>query len=83
MTYDMNQYRHQTGIIDTLKTMLDDRTPANRILYASNIAAGFHIPVLVVLNFIGEIYGFTDELDSAILSIRIKTFEPKIINVRR
>lgn len=80
MTLDADKYRVNVSMI---KLLLDDKTPKERIEYLGNLAVMTSVPIIIVAAYTGELYGFTDEIDSIISRLMEFYTIKELLNVKR
>lgn len=66
MIFDLNRYRTQIGFIKYLLDKSEDKFELGRMNF---IAAVTHCPAVVVMHFVGEMYGYTPELEGYIAKL--------------
>lgn len=63
MVLDCDTYRVN---VVSIKALLDDKTDAERLEMIGSVAVITGVPIIVVGCYMGELYGFTDELNTVI-----------------
>lgn len=66
---DANKYRIN---VKAIKLMLDKKKPEERFSHIGKVALASGVPIIIVCYYVGELYGFTDELNQKI--DRLKKF---------
>lgn len=79
MVLDANAYRVN---IPSIRLLTEDKTPSERIKYSGNIAVATGVPIIIVLVYIGEIYGSSQELHSQIASLMKFYSVDEVLNVK-
>lgn len=67
MTIDLNKYRVNIPVI---KAWIKQKHGQNPIDFASELAVATNVPIIVVFHYIGEIIGFSDELNDKIEKLK-------------
>lgn len=80
MTLDADHYRVN---IPSIKLILEDKTPVERAEFIGNIAVITGVPIIIVACYVGEIYGFTSELDQMIQRLMSFYTIKEVLNVKR
>lgn len=80
MILDANKYRLN---IQSIKELTKDKTTKERLAFIGILAVTTGVPIIIVANYIGEIYGFTPELDKFIVSLMAFYTVTHVINVNR
>lgn len=80
MKLDLDKYRVN---IAPIKMLLDTKEPEDRVKFISAIAVSTGCPIVAVCHFVGELYGYTAELEEKIdlLSKFYKVTE--VVGIRR
>lgn len=79
MTLDANIYRLNTKSIELLTI---EKTPQERMEFIGNLAIITGVPIIVVACYMGELYGFTDELNNKIKRLMDFYTIKEVLNVR-
>lgn len=53
-----------------IKALLDRETPENRLPFTSVVAVATSVPIIVVVHYYGQLYGFTQEVNDKLESLR-------------
>lgn len=80
MKLDANIYRVN---IPSIKLLTEDKTPAERLKYIGNIALITGVPIIITACYVGEIYGFSPELDAQIKKLMEFYIIEEVLNVKR
>lgn len=80
MVLDANTYRVN---LPTIRLLTEDKSIAERIKFSGCIAAVTGVPIAIVLGYIGELYGFTKELEQRIGEILTFYTVSEILNLKR
>ena len=80
LTLDANLYRTN---VKSIEELLRDKTPQERYDFIGNLAIITNVPIIVVSCYVGELYGFTPELNAFIE--RMKSFYSvgEVFNVKK
>lgn len=79
MVLDADKYRVN---VKPIKELTIDQTPEERIKFLSMLAVSTGVPIIIVACYVGELYGFSPELNAYIE--RLKNFYTikEVLNVR-
>jgi len=80
MKLDADAYRVN---IPSIRLMTEDKTPAERLEYIGNLAVATGVPIIIVLTYIGELYGFSPEIDAKLETLKAFYTVKEVINVKR
>lgn len=80
MTLDANIYRLNTKSIELLTR---EKTPQERMEFIGNLAIITGVPIIIVACYMGELYGFTDELNNKIKRLMDFYTIKEVLNVKR
>lgn len=80
MTLDANIYRLNTKSIELLTI---EKTPQERMEFIGNLAIITGVPIIIVACYMGELYGFTDELNNKIKRLMDFYTIKEVLNVKR
>jgi len=80
MVLDANSYRVNTA---TIRLLTEDKSPKERLNYAGNISIVTNVPIIVVVCYLGEMYGFSDELNEKLASLMSFYTVTEVLNVRK
>jgi hypothetical protein len=80
MILDANAYRVN---IPSIRLLTEDKSYDERMSYVGNISVITGVPIIVVLAYIGEIYGFTDEINKKMESLMNFYTVKEVLNVKR
>lgn len=80
MKLDADIYRVN---IPSIKLLTEDKSPTERLKYIGNIALITGVPIIIVSYYIGEIYGFSDELEAKIKKLMEFYIIEEVLNVKR
>lgn len=70
MVLDADKYRVNMKVVESM--MYEKKTPKDRMEFIGAIAVATGVPIIVVACYVGEIFGFTEELKAFIE--RLKAF---------
>lgn len=80
MKLDADMYRLN---VPSIRLITEDKTPAERLTFIGNMAIITGVPIIVVACYMGEIYGFSDELKAKIAKLMEFYTIKEILNVKR
>lgn len=80
MTLDCDRYRMN---FNKIKILTLDKTPVQRMKMIGILAACLGVPVIVICCYLGELYGFTKEIDDYILFLKDFYSIAYVINIKK
>ena len=80
MVLDANTYRVN---IPKIKWVLGGTPEEKRLDKATMLAAAYKVPIIVMLCYVGELYGFSDDLDISIEKLKKFYAVTEVLNVNR
>lgn len=79
-TLDADKYRIN---IPNIIYLTKDQTPEERIKYLGRVAVATSVPIIIVCTYIGEVYGFSDELNALVDRLKLFYNISEILNVKK
>lgn len=64
---DSQKYKNR---FDEIKALLDREKPEDRLRFTSIVAVATSVPIIVVVHYYGQLYGFTDDVNDKLTSLK-------------
>lgn len=78
-TLDADKYR--INVKDVI-TFTQDKNHKDRMEFMGMLAVATNVPIIIVATFVGELYGFTPDLNSFIDELKLFYSIDKVLNIR-
>jgi hypothetical protein len=79
MKLNADNYRINVPFV---KSLTQDLTIEKRLTYVSNVAVATGVPIIVICCYVGELYGFSNELIDLISSLMKFYVVDEVLNVK-